>query len=237
MGRSSAVGTLSAGSDLPLGKVTPRLGPISARLLDRDVGLAPIHIRRHTHFLEPRLARLPAETVKIVGGGSERVRRAVDRIALAVAVEVDRILEIDLGHELELADLSRPGSSHFLRTEVAPLDHFQSIEELLAKFVGPAAIIGERGERAQRVHIAHHLAEIRLQPPKADQHGSRHPIASLKSCRRCRRISSTGSTRSTGGCRSPCGRRIAGSSARTPTARDPWRSRPGRSSPHRAPRR
>ena len=42
------------------------------------------------------------------------------------------------------------------------------------EFVGAPAIEGKRGERAERLHIAHHLAEIGLQSPEADQHRTRH---------------------------------------------------------------
>src|SRR4029450_9406837 len=113
------------------------------------------------------------------GSRGERVRRVADQIAPPVAIEVDSVFVIDARHELELANLSGPRATHFRRGEIAALDHSQRVEQLLLELVGTAAIEGERGEGAKRLHVAHHLAKIRLEPPEANENRTRHAVLLL----------------------------------------------------------
>src|SRR4029450_2503374 len=113
------------------------------------------------------------------GSRGERVRRVADQIAPPVAIEVDSVFVIDARHELELANLSGPWATHFRRGEIAPLDHPPRVEQLLLELVGTAASEGECGERAQRLHIAHHLTEIRLKAPEADEDRTGHAVLLL----------------------------------------------------------
>src|SRR5262245_57423642 len=57
------------------------------------------------------LSTLPAIALEIVRGRSEHVWHAVDQVAAAVAVEIDRILHIGGRQELGLAELARPGAA------------------------------------------------------------------------------------------------------------------------------
>ena len=155
------------------------LSPERAGLPDGDIGLIPRQIRRHAHLLEPRLTGLPPDRLQIVGGGCERVGRASDQVALAVAVEIDGILVIVLRLELELTDLSMRGPAHLLRRQVSALDDLERIHELLAELFRTPAIEAQSGERPERLHIAHHLAEIGLQSPEGDEHRTRDAVLLL----------------------------------------------------------
>ena len=153
--------------------------PLRNRVLDVHVGLLPRQVRRHVHLLQPGLAALPAEMHQEIGAGGERVGNAVDQVAAAVPVEVDRVLEIVAGGELQPAELAGPVADHFGNALVAVLHDAQRGEQLLAEEVGPPAVIGERGERAQDAVVAEHLAEIALQAPKGGEHRGRHAVGLL----------------------------------------------------------
>ena len=47
----------------------------------------------------------------------------------------------------------------------ATLDHAQRVNELFPELVGAPAIEGERGERPERIHVAHHLAVLHIPGP------------------------------------------------------------------------
>src|SRR5581483_1543927 len=96
-------------------------------------------------LLDPGLAALPAVGGKKIGAGGEHVGGAGEKVDLAVAVEIDAVVEIVRGQELELAELARPRPAHLVGGEVAAVDHLQRVDELRAEDVGAAAVIGERG--------------------------------------------------------------------------------------------
>jgi hypothetical protein len=132
-----------------------------------------------SHFLQPRLAALPAEALQILAGRAERIGRALDEIAPAVAVEIDAMLEIVRRQELHLAELASPGSAHLGRRQVTTLNDAQRIEQFAAEHVGAAAVPRQGGEGAQRAVLAGVGAEIRLQSPKGDDGVSRDAILTL----------------------------------------------------------
>src|ERR1700722_13689947 len=74
-----------------------------------DLRLVPledrVEIRR---ALVPVLAALPALVLEIVRRRGEDIGRAVDQVALAVAVEVDGVIETGRRQKLGLSDLSGP---------------------------------------------------------------------------------------------------------------------------------
>jgi hypothetical protein len=135
-------------------------------MLDGEVGLFPIEIRRHDHFLQPRLTAFPAEALQVLAGRGQRVRRAPDEIAAAVAVEIDRVLDIVRGQELHLAKLAGPWPAHLGGREIAALDDAQRFQELAAEQLRPPAIPGERGKGAQRAVLAGVGAEIGFKSPE-----------------------------------------------------------------------
>ena len=81
---------------------------------DGDVGFLPWQILRHAHFLQPGLAALPAEADEKVGAGGQGVGDALDQIAAAVTVEIDRVLEIVGSSELQAAEFAGPVADHLV---------------------------------------------------------------------------------------------------------------------------
>src|SRR5215468_7421916 len=102
-------------------------------MLDGEVGFLPRQVGRHVYLLQPWLAFLPAECDQKVCSGSERIRNAVNLIPTAVAIEVNRILEIVGRGELHTAKFAGPVADHVLDPLVATLDDTQRIEQLLAE--------------------------------------------------------------------------------------------------------
>ena len=78
----------------------------------------------------PALAALPAVALEIVRGGGEHVRHAVDEVAAAVAVEVDRVFVIGRRQELGLAEVAGPVAAHFGRRQVAAVDDAKRVDQL-----------------------------------------------------------------------------------------------------------
>ncbi len=89
------------------------------------------------------------------------------------------MLKIILGLELELTDLAVGRSAHLVGGEIAALDNFQRVDQLLLELLGTAAIEAQRGERTHGLHVAHDFAEIGLKAPEGDEHRTRHAILLL----------------------------------------------------------
>ena len=58
--------------------------------------------------------------------------------------------------------------------EIATLDQAQRVEELPAKSLAAPAVVGERGDGAERLVFAQIGAEVGLQSPERDDHRRRH---------------------------------------------------------------
>ncbi len=71
------------------------------------------------------------------------------------------------------------GPAHLRPCEVAAVDHAERVQQLRPEFLGAAAVIAQGGERADTIHVAHHLAEIGLEAPIGHQHGTRHAVVLL----------------------------------------------------------
>ena len=145
-------------------------------MLDGEVGLLPRQVGRHVHLLQPGLAALPAEADQEVGAGGERIGDAVDQIAAAVTVEVHGVLEIVGRRELQAAEFAGPVADHAVDGLIAALDDAQRVEQLRAEEVGAAAVIGERGDRAEDFVVAEIGAEVALQAPEGGEHRRRHAV-------------------------------------------------------------
>src|SRR5258705_8062369 len=78
-------------------------------------------------------------------------------------------------HELGLAKLSSPGADHLLGPEVAALDDPQGIEQMGPEHVRAAAVIGERGNRLDRVVFTLACTEVALETPERGDYRRRHP--------------------------------------------------------------
>ena len=159
---------------LAVGKRHAPCRPLRQRQLDREVRLIPRQRLRDAHLLQPRLAALPAEALDIVSRRSERVGRRVQQIDAPVAVEVDAEVEVALGDELKLAELTRPRSAHFGDGKIAAVDDLDRRQQLPAEEIGPPAIVGERRQRRQRRAVAVEGAEVGLQTPEGGEHRRRH---------------------------------------------------------------
>ena len=131
------------------------------------------------HFLQPRLAALPAQIVQIFPGRADHVGRALDQVAPSVAVIIHRVAIIFRRHHLGLPELARPGADHLLRPQVAALDHAQRVEQMAAEHVAAPAVIGQRRQRLERLVLALAGAEIALQPPERGDDRGRHAVILL----------------------------------------------------------
>src|SRR5262245_15671215 len=73
------------------------------------VDLTLVPLQQHVEIRAPRpprLPALPAVAAQIVRGRRQHVGRALDQVTAAVAVIVDRELDVGGGHELGLADFA-----------------------------------------------------------------------------------------------------------------------------------
>jgi hypothetical protein len=88
-----------------------------------DLALVPLLDRREIGAAGlPVLAALPAVSGEEVGGRGQHVGGAAQEIAAAVAVEIDRELDVGRRHELGLADFARPCAAQILWRDIAALD-------------------------------------------------------------------------------------------------------------------
>src|SRR5690242_12005789 len=139
-------------------------------MLDTEVGLLPIQIGRDANFLQPWLASLPAKCDQEICRRSECVRNAVDQVAAAIAVKIDRVLEIVGSCELHSAEFARPIADHVFNALIAALDDTQRVEQLLAEEIRPTAVVGQCGDRAQDIVVPEIAPEVALEPPKRGKH-------------------------------------------------------------------
>ena len=176
-------------------------------------------LARHLHLVGPAHAALPAELDEMIGDGAEHIRHRGPDVALAVAVEVDRVFVEARGQKLRLAHRAGPGRAHVRERDVALFEHLQREQKLLAELLLAAPEICLRRERAHRA--VRHLrgAVIRLARPDrqhdrrpARRSAARSAPASRDAFRRAR-----GPARRAGRTRTPSNTRRA--SARIPPAR------------------
>ena len=148
-------------------------------MLDLEVCLLPRHVARHGDFLQPRLAALPADALEVIGGGSERVGRALDQIAAAVAVEVDAVFDVIGRRELHAAELAGPVAVHFVEPLIAALDDAQRIHQFGTEMIAAPAVISKRRQRRQNLELAEQRAVIAFQAPDGGDDLRRHAIGLL----------------------------------------------------------
>ncbi len=101
------------------------------------------------------------------------------QVAVPVAVKIDGVVVIGFRLELKLTDLAMRRTAHLPRREIAAVDHPQREHQLFLELLGTAAVVAQGGERLDARQIAHHLAEIGLQPPIGDHHRARHAVLLL----------------------------------------------------------
>ena len=132
------------------------------------------------HLVAPGLASLPIRVLEIARGRGKRIGHVVPDIALAVAVIIDGISLIGRGDELRVAHGAGPRAVHRLDTDVAALENLERGDELLPGEARLGVVIGERGERADHVHVAGLGAVIQLHPPDGDDDGAIDAVALLQ---------------------------------------------------------
>ena len=134
-------------------------------------------ILRHPDFLQPGFAAPPFQAIgDVVRGRADHVGRAAQHVAMAVAVIVDRVVEIMRRQELRLPEFAGPRSDHLGRRKVAAVDDLQGGDGFLLEHLGAAAVIGQRHQRGQRRQFAHVGAEIAFQSPERGDDRRRHAI-------------------------------------------------------------
>lgn len=94
----------------------------------------------------PRRAALPTVARQEIRRRSKDIGNAVHQIAVAVAVEVDRIANIGRRKKLRLTDLSGPTAAQLAWRQVTASDNADRIQKLTGEEFGAAAIVGERRE-------------------------------------------------------------------------------------------
>ena len=99
---------------------------------------------------------------------------AVPNVAPPISLEVNRVAQIRIRHELRLAHRPGVGAHHAARHHVAMVQDFQRAHQLAAKEGGPAPLPRQRRQRLDHVVVAGIGAEIALQAPNA-RDGLRRP--------------------------------------------------------------
>ncbi len=135
---------------------------------------------RQLHLGPPGLPALPAAARQIGRGGCQRVGRVVrPDVAAPVAGEIDGVFQERRGHELRVPHRARPGPQHVRRVGVAGLDDLQGRDQLLLKHLAAAAVIGQRRQRRDDLHLAAVRAEVRFHAPDRQHDLARHAVARL----------------------------------------------------------
>lgn len=80
--------------------------------------------------LAVRRAALPAVAVQKVRGRGEHVRSTMPQIDMAVAVEIDAVLDVARRQKLRLPDLPRIGADQVAKRQVAALHDLQRCDQL-----------------------------------------------------------------------------------------------------------
>src|SRR5580692_3410992 len=161
---------------LPVGKLLGESGD------GLGIDLRRIPLQQHLEIgcaFAPRLAALPAVAFQIIRRRGQHVGHAVNEIAAAVAVVVDGEFQIGRRQELSLADLAGPGAVHVGWRHVAAVDDLERGKYLAAELVRPAAIVGQRNERADGGKVAVAGAEVGLQSPDGDDNRAGHAVLLL----------------------------------------------------------
>src|SRR5262245_40764289 len=157
---------------------SPPLAPVDALANDGDgllidAGRVPALDRGKV-----RLARLvarapdPAMAFEEIGGRGQRVGLGVE-VDDAVAVAIDGVKQHALRQELGLADLAMHGAT-CRAAEDAAIDELERRIKLVGEVFGPAAVIGEGGDRGNRRLVAHEAAEAGLHSPDGDEGAGRN---------------------------------------------------------------
>src|SRR5919198_502418 len=115
-------------------------------MLHGEIGFLPWQVCRHADLLQPWLATLPSEMDEIFSARADHIRRALDQIALSVAVVVDGVRRVLRRHHLRLSELARPRADHLVGAQVAAFDQAKSIEKMAAEHLRASAVVGEGGE-------------------------------------------------------------------------------------------
>ncbi|MNX63084.1 hypothetical protein D3C86_940730 [compost metagenome] len=129
------------------------------------------------HFIAPGQLWIPARALQEVGGGRQRVGHAIDQVAAAIAIEINRQPQIGRRHELRLAECARPGPHQTFRCDVLVLDDFQSGEEFAPEIRLPTAKARQRGQGRQQGPAPQRAAEIAFHAPHGRDGGRVDAVA------------------------------------------------------------
>src|SRR3954453_23961181 len=120
-------------------------------------------------------AALEAAGVQQVCGGGENIGDAVAEVDVAVAIEIDAVLDVGRWQKLRLADFAGEGANQVAQGEIAALHDLQRRQQFALEQFGAAAIMRHGGQGADDRHLADvALAEIRRKPPNRDHDFRRH---------------------------------------------------------------
>src|SRR6478752_7234722 len=87
---------------------------------------------------------------------------------MAVAIEVDRVVQVARGHELRLSHGPRPRAGHRGGVDVAAVDHHQRVIELIAEERAAAWLPGQGGQGTEDRRPSAGAAEPALEAPDGE---------------------------------------------------------------------
>ena len=152
-------------------------------LRDGAVGIA-----RRPHLVGAALAALPAKLGEMIGDGGERIRHRGPDVALAVAVEIDRVFVEARRQKLRMPHRAGPRASHCGQRHMALLQHLQREQEFLAELLLAPPEIRLRRKRAHRAvrHFRRAIAGLARPDRQHDRRPARRSAArSCASVARC----------------------------------------------------
>src|SRR3546814_5471557 len=131
--------------------------------------------RRDADRNTPGTIRRPARVAQIIGDRGERVVLAVPDVGIPVPVAVHGQAKVDGGEELRIAGGAGPTDLQAAARDAA-VDKLQGLDELVREESPAPALVGEAGERVQKVEIAGDGAIAGFMTQDGDPHRVLHAI-------------------------------------------------------------
>src|SRR3569623_1038195 len=145
-------------------------------IFQQGVDIHSVRRCRHSHGA----AAIPAVFLEVIGDAANSVHRIVPEVAVAVAVEIDRIAAEAARDELRLAEGAGVGAFHVERIDALLAGQNQVLLELAAKEFGAGRVV--EGQRRERIDDAIFALVSPVAGLDADDGGDdlgRHAVSSL----------------------------------------------------------
>ena len=143
-------------------------------MFDFEIGLVPSNFFAEAHFLDPGFARAPAKILDEICGRANDIRNVLHKIAAAIVVVIDGVVEIMPGQELRLAKFTCPRADHLILAQIAFFDdHHRGFEFFAKEFPAPA-IPSKSQQRTHDRQITHADAEVAFESPESRDDSAWH---------------------------------------------------------------